>query len=235
MVSPSVEPDPRSADPHLSLTPGPLARPTSAGVPFWLANGAHLPWAELEAAANSVRQAPPTSRPAAACTRPLRMCTAGHTQALAQPLVPLCRRPGACPIGALNPLTGRGLRPAHPPARPPPAHPCRRVARLLNTALFSFEDGFDQQLREVLGPLYPQDLLPRLAAGADAAIQARGMVCLCGWVVVGSETVALGALAAAWAPAGCKRRGRAKHRQLDYCSGGRGPSARRTGATAVRC
>ncbi|KAL4422455.1 hypothetical protein ABPG75_008652 [Micractinium tetrahymenae] len=71
------------------------------GVPFWLANGSHLPWAELEAAANSVR----------------------------------------------------------------------RVARLLNTALFSFEDGFDQQLREVLGPLYPADLLPRLAAGADAAIQ----------------------------------------------------------------
>lgn len=50
--------------------------------------------------------------------------------------------------------------------------PCRRVARLLNTALFTFEDGLDQQLREVLGSLYPRDLLPRLAAGADAAIQA---------------------------------------------------------------
>ncbi|KAL4436087.1 hypothetical protein ABPG77_005535 [Micractinium sp. CCAP 211/92] len=71
------------------------------GMPFWLANGSHLPWTELEAAANSVR----------------------------------------------------------------------RVARLLNTALFSFEDGLDQQLMEVLGPLYPRDLLPRLAASADAAIQ----------------------------------------------------------------
>lgn len=71
------------------------------GLPFWLANGSHLPWTELEAAANSVR----------------------------------------------------------------------RVARLLNTALFTFEDGLDQQLREVLGSLYPRDLLPRLAAGADAAIQ----------------------------------------------------------------
>ncbi|PSC74075.1 aluminum-activated malate transporter 10 [Micractinium conductrix] len=46
----------------------------------------------------------------------------------------------------------------------------RRVARLLNTALFTL-DGFQQQLREVLGPLYPTGLLPQLAASADAAIQ----------------------------------------------------------------
>ena len=51
---------------------------------------------------------------------------------------------------------------------------CRRVARLLNTVIFTFEDGFDQQLRGVLGPLYPSALMPTLAAGCYAAIQAGG-------------------------------------------------------------
>lgn len=67
-------------------------------------------------------------------------------------------------------------------ARPAPAHtslqsptngPCRRVARLLNSALFTFQGGFDRQLREALGPLFPEGLLPSLAEGASAAIQVR--------------------------------------------------------------
>lgn len=52
----------------------------------------------------------------------------------------------------------------------------RRVARLLLTALLTLQGGFDRQLREVLGPLYPEGLLPSLATGADAAIQARPAV-----------------------------------------------------------
>ncbi|KAI7837177.1 hypothetical protein COHA_008970 [Chlorella ohadii] len=47
----------------------------------------------------------------------------------------------------------------------------RRVARLLNSALFTFQGGFDRQLREALGPLFPEGLLPSLAEGASAAIQ----------------------------------------------------------------
>jgi hypothetical protein len=54
---------------------------------------------------------------------------------------------------------------------PAPACLHRRVSRLLNTAIYTFQGGFDRQLREVLGPRYPPDLLPHLAAGANAAIQ----------------------------------------------------------------
>lgn len=58
-------------------------------------------------------------------------------------------------------LSGRVLAP----------HSYRRVARLLNSALFTFQGGFDRQLREALGPLFPEGLLPSLAEGASAAIQ----------------------------------------------------------------
>lgn len=47
----------------------------------------------------------------------------------------------------------------------------RRVARLLNTALFTLQDGFVEQLQDVLGPLYPAGLMPQLARDANAAIQ----------------------------------------------------------------
>lgn len=67
--------------------------------------------------------------------------------------------------GTPEPHSGPGRR------RSCPA--CRRVARLLNSLLTSLQGGFDRQLREVLGPLYPAALLPSLAAGADAAIQVR--------------------------------------------------------------
>ena len=59
------------------------------------------------------------------------------------------------------------------PAPRSPGRRRRRVGRILNTAIYTFEDGFDQQLRSVLGPMYPVALLPTLAAGAHAAIQAR--------------------------------------------------------------
>jgi hypothetical protein len=70
-------------------------------------------------------------------------------------------------------------------------HGCRRVARLLNTAIFTFEDGFDQQLREVLGPWYPPALMPTLAAACYAAIQACGLdqTVLCRSLLVNTAAV----------------------------------------------
>jgi hypothetical protein len=50
-------------------------------------------------------------------------------------------------------------------------HTCRRVARLLNTAISTVQDGFDTQMRSALGALYPRPLLPGLALACYAAIQ----------------------------------------------------------------
>jgi hypothetical protein len=50
-------------------------------------------------------------------------------------------------------------------------HTCRRVARLLNTAISTVQDGFDAQMRSALGALYPQPVLPGLALACYAAIQ----------------------------------------------------------------
>ena len=51
--------------------------------------------------------------------------------------------------------------------RPSPAHPSPPPR-------CAWQGGFDRQLREALGPLFPASLLPSLASGARAAIQVRG-------------------------------------------------------------
>ena len=80
----------------------------------------------------------------------------------------------ACSTPRCSPPTTGWLSRAYAyllPGHVPIPHSCRRVARLLNSALFTFQGGFDRQLREALGPLFPEGLLPSLAEGASAAIQ----------------------------------------------------------------